>query len=852
MSETGLAERTTDEALLQRIDQIACAPLLLIASDFDGTIAPLVSDPAAAEADRESLVALKALAAMPQTHVAIISGRSLSDLARRTREVEDAHLVGSHGSEFEAGFTTPLTPQALTLLARLTDRLRELAGRGDGLLLEEKPASLAFHYRGADEETARRAVDTILHDPATWPGVYARHGKKVIELSVIETNKGTALRRIRQQVGASAVLFVGDDVTDEDAFATLVGPDIGVKIGPGESCARDRAADTFEVARILARLAERRSEWIAGAEAPPIQHHAMLSDQRTIALVDPGGRVVWMCLPRIDSSAVFAELVGGPTAGFFEVCPASDASSPTQRYVGDSFVLETSWPNLRVTDYLDCGGGRAFHRAGRTDLVRVLEGTARVRVVFSPRLDFGRMETRLAVTAGGIVIEGSVDSLVLYAPGLHWRLFDEGRHQSAVAEFDLSNGPMVLELRYGTASLAPSPHPEPARRETTLGFWSSWASALTLPRVARDPVMRSALVLKGLTYGPTGAIAAAGTTSLPEHVGGVRNWDYRFCWPRDGAMSATALLRLGAPGPGLKLLDWILGILDQCEPGSLMCPVYTVSGGHIGAEGEIGELRGYRGSRPVRVGNAAAHQVQLDVFGPIAELVALLAERGAALSAEHWRLSDAMVSAVERRWQEPDHGIWEVRRSRQHHVHSKVMCWQTVDRALAVAHYLGRRRPDWVDLRDRIAEDILTHGWNPWAHSFCATYEDSEPDASALAVGLSGLLPPTDPRFLATIDYVEKHLRDGPTLYRYRYDDGLPGTEGGFYLCAAWLAEALLLAGRRDEAARLFEQFLTSVGPQGLLAEQYDPHERQALGNYPQAYSHLGLINAALCMERKP
>lgn len=838
-----------DDALAARLDEIARTPVLLVASDFDGTMAPIVADPAAAEANRESIVALKSLAAMPHTHVAIISGRALSDLAGRTREMDDAHLVGSHGSEYEAGFATPIGDAARALHERLVARLREIVRMGPGLILEEKPASLAFHFRNATERVAREAIEAVMREPATWPGVFVRRGHCVIELSVVEIDKGAALRRIRQQVGATAAAFIGDDATDEDAFATLGGPDVGVKVGPGESVARFRAADTSEVAQIFVRLAERRTQWIAGSHATAIEQHSLLSDQRTVALVDPRGRVVWMCLPRIDSSAAFAELVGGPTAGFFEVCPVADEPTPARAYAGDSFVLETRWQTMRVTDYLDCGGGRAFQRAGRTDLIRVIEGAGRVRVVFSPRLDFGRIETKLTIVEGGVSVEGTVDSMILRAPGLAWRLTGEGQHVSAIAEFDLTGEPVVLELRYGTASFDAVALPEPRRRERTERFWSGWAVTLTPTKLAREQVMRSALVLKSLCYGPTGAIAAAGTTSLPEHLGGVRNWDYRYCWPRDAAMSATSLLRLGAPGPGVKLLDWILGILDACEPGTLLRPLYTVTGGHITPEGEIRELSGYRGSRPVRVGNAAAHQVQLDVFGPVAELVAALAESGAALSAEHWRLVDTMVSAVERRWQEPDHGIWEVRRPRQHYVHSKIMCWQTVDRALRVARYVGRKRPDWAALRDRIASDVLEHGWNEKQQAYCATYDDGEPDAAALLVGLSGLLAPDDPRFVSTVHFVERNLRDGPTVFRYRFDDGLPGAEAGFNLCTSWLIQAYARTGRRAEAEALFELYAAQAGPTGLLAEEYDPAERRSLGNFPQAYSHLGLIDAALALD---
>jgi GH15 family glucan-1,4-alpha-glucosidase len=296
----------------------------------------------------------------------------------------------------------------------------------------------------------------------------------------------------------------------------------------------------------------------------------------------------------------------------------------------------------------------------------------------------------------------------------------------------------------------------------------------------------------------------------------------------------------------MKYLDWVLGVLDQCEPPALLCPVYTVTGGHLGPEADISELAGYRGSRPVRVGNAAAQQIQLDVFGPIADLVALLAARGAPLSAEHWRMLEAMVGAVAHRWREPDHGIWEVRRPRQHHVHSKVMCWQTVDRALTVARYLGKRRAEWETLREQITTDVLQNGWNPRRNAFCATYDDGEADAAALCVGLSGLLAPHDPRFQGTIAYVERELLDTATVFRYRYDDGLPGLEGGFHLCTSWLIEAYALTGQLDAARALFERYVSLVGPTGLMTEEYDPVAGRGLGNFPQAYAHAGLICAAL------
>lgn len=836
----------SQDELLRRLDDLARVPALLVASDFDGTLAALVADPTRAEADRESLVALRNLARLPQTHVAIVSGRALADLATRTPEAGELHLVGSHGSEFEAGFAEPLSDSSRALRERLLEELRDFAAAVPGAMVEEKPAGLAFHYRNADEHAAAEAVEALLRGPARYPGVHVRHGKKVVELSVVATDKGTALQRIRQRLGATAVLFVGDDVTDEDAFAVLTGPDLGVKVGAGATGARFRVADTVEVARLLARLAERREEWLAGSHAVPIEQHALLSDQRALALVEPAGRIVWMCLPRLDSSAVCAEILGGPTAGFFEVRAADHARPLRQHYIEDTFILATEWPGFTVTDYMDCGGGRAFQRAGRTDLIRAVAGRGRVRVTLAPRLDFGRVSTRIRVSEQGLEVEGVLDTLVLCAPALRWRLIDEGPHQTASADVELGHAPLVLELRYGTGNLAADPTLEPARRERTARFWRGWAATLSVPPVVPHLVRRSALVLKALCYGPTGAIAAAATTSLPEHAGGVRNWDYRFCWPRDAALAATALARLGATGPAMKFLDWVLGVLDRCDPPALLCPVYTVTGGHLGQEGEISELAGYRGSRPVRVGNAAAQQIQLDVFGPVADLLSVLAARAAPLSAEHWRLLEAMVDAVTQRWREPDHGTWEIRQARRHHVHSKVMCWQTVHRALSVARYLGKRRPEWDALREQIAADVLQRGWSARRNAFGTAYDDDHADAASLCVGLSGLLPPGDRRFLGTIAYVERELLKEGTVYRYRYDDGLPGREGGFHLCTCWLIEAYALAGRRTDAEALFERYIAAAGPTGLITEEYDPASGHGLGNYPQAYSHAGLISAAL------
>lgn len=850
---TAIDTRTTVADLTQRLADIARVPVLLIATDYDGTLSPIVDRPEDARPHREAVVALRNLAALPETHVAVISGRALRDLSKLTGLPEDVHLVGSHGSEFDLDFASSLPPKMESLRKRIESELEEVARNGSGFQIEKKPASVALHYRQANEGDAQAALDRVLKGPAAIEGVVTKHGKKVVELSVVATNKGTALEDIRRRVGASAVLFFGDDVTDEDAFATLTGPDIGIKIGEGESIAPYRLDGPVDVARVLARISELRSEWLHHTSATPIEKHSMLSDQRTVALVTPEATINWLCAPRIDSSAIFAELLGGSSAGHFSIRSADGKPPTNQQWLGDSLVLQTNWPTFTLTDFLDCSNGRVRQRAGRTELIRILEGTGRVQIEFAPRLDFGRARTAIAAREEGLVIEDTHDPIVLRAPGVEWRINTEGNHQTAVAEIELNNKPLALEFRYGTGTLRDGAPSAFDRMQRTQEFWSIWARSLAVPNIQPELIKRSALVLKALCYGPTGGISAAATTSLPEHIGGVRNWDYRYCWLRDAAMSAAALVPLGSIAEAMHYLDWVLELIDSSEVESpeRLHPLYTVTGRALGPEAEITELGGYRGSRPVRIGNAAAQQVQLDVFGPIVNLIATLVHHDAPLSYQHWRIVEAMVQAVEQRWQEPDHGIWEIRKPRRHHLHSKVMCWMTVDRAVAIAdRFLDRDVPQWHALRDAIAEDVIKNGYKPDVHAFTAAYDDVDADAAALYVGLSGLLPPDDARFRGTVELIEKQLRLGPTVYRYRGDDGLPGFEGGFHICASWLVDSYALIGRTDDAMELFNSICALAGPTGMLSEQYGPKSRRALGNTPQAYSHLGIIENALRLSK--
>jgi hypothetical protein len=766
------------------------------------------------------------------------------------------HLVGSHGSEFDVGFVERLAPELVDLRARLLAALATLVKDSPGVRLEIKPVSVAVHTRAADPAVAAHVRETVLAGPAAWPDVHVTQGKEVIELSAISTHKGTAVDALRMQLSASAVLFLGDDVTDENAFAHLHGPDVGIKIGPGDTRAPFRVGSPLDAARLLAMLLETRRHWLYGERAVPVERHSMLANGRTVALLTPDAKVTWLCHPKPDSSAIFADLLGGTPAGHFSVAPQRGGLPLGQRYRPSTMTVETRWSGLTITDWL--GGPPPMVDAGvdplDSTLSRVLSGSVRATVEFAPRPEYGQVGIRLQPLGDGLLVLGSSEPVALYSPGVDWDVVDDGGHDTARAVVDLAalGGLVSLELRLGSHSLE-AHHTSAAERQSQAEQpWRYWAAGLRLPAIAREHVLRSALTLRGLCHEPTGAILAAATTSLPEELGGVRNWDYRYCWPRDAAMSARALVDLGSLTEAEALLRWVDGCVERTggHPERLH-PLYTLDGYELGPEAVIETLPGYAGSRPVRVGNLANRQLQLDVFGPVADLLAAVADTRGSVRAEEWRVIEAMVQAVERRWHEPDHGLWEARLPPRHHVYSKVMCWLTVDRALHVMRRHGNTdRPEWVALRDRIGENVLEHGWHDEVGAYTVAYGNDDMDASSLWIGLSGLLPDDDPRFLSTVLKVEADLRSGPVVYRYRWDDGLPGREGGFHVCTAWLIEAYLRTGRRSDAEELFEQMVDTAGPTGLLPEQYDPLTERGLGNHPQAYSHLGLIRCALLLDR--
>ena len=825
-------------------------PHLLVGCDYDGTIAPIVEDPATARPLPHAIAALRAIATLPTTTATVISGRSLRDLAAMSRLPAEVHLIGSHGSEFDVGVVEALGAHQQQLLRDVIGNVHSIADDVPGVIIEIKPAAVAVHVRRCVRSTAARVLAAVREGPAQLAGVHVTEGSEVVELSVVDTDKGRALNTLRHRTGSTAAIFIGDDRTDEKVFARLTGPDVGVKVGPGESLATHRVDGPEDVANLLALIAEERSLWLTGGHAPAIERLSMTGDGRSLALIGPDASVVWMCYPDPDSPAVFASLLGDSSAGHFSIHPLHGGGVQSQSYVDSTLTVRTTWAGLTLLDYLD----RSIHphdvdEARPTRLVRVLSGRTLARVVFAPRPQFGHVSARLEIVPDGVSVVGASDPLTLRAPGVTWEVHNEGPHQTAVATIDPTHGDVILELRCGSTDCSPHHATEPDRRARTHDEWRGWLTSLSLPAKNTQHVARSALTLRALCHEPTGAILAAATTSLPEQIGGLRNWDYRYCWIRDASMTAYALLLLGSDAEASAFLAWMSRVVNDLPSPEHLHPLYTLHGNTLGPEAVIDTLPGYAGSRPVRVGNAAQGQVQLDVFGPVIELLEALAARRGMVEDEHWILVEALIHAVERRWDAPDHGIWEIRDTPRHHVHSKIMCWVALDRALRLAELRNEHRPQWVQLRHRIEQDTLTHGWDDRLQSFVSSYGRSDIDAATLHVGISGMLAGDDPRFIGTVNAVEDQLRNGAAVYRYRFDDALPGVEGGMYICATWLAEAYLLCGRRDDAELLFRDILATTGPTGLLPEQYDPDTGRGLGNHPQAYSHLGVIRLAKALD---
>lgn len=583
----------------------------------------------------------------------------------------------------------------------------------------------------------------------------------------------------------------------------------------------------------------------AGSPSAPLEEYAFLGDTHAGALVHRGGSIDWLCVPRFDSDACFAALLGGPDHGRWLLGPAAAARRVRRAYRPGSLVLETDHEVdggvLRVTDFMPL-------RDQDPNLVRIAEGlagTVHVRMELSPRFEYGRARPWLTRREDGASLVSGPDALRLRTA------VPITTHGGAVrAELTLRRGERATFVLGWHASHQRSTReidPVGALEETDR-WWRDWSGRCRYEGPWRDAVVRSLLTLKALIYGPTGGMVAAPTTSLPERLGGVRNWDYRYCWVRDATFTLYALLVAGYTEEAGAWRDWLLRAAAG-EPGRLQI-MYGLGGERRLPEWEVPWLPGYAGSSPVRVGNAASRQRQLDVYGEILDCLHRARLAGLPPSRDAWALERAILEHLEGIWDEPDEGIWEVRSGKHEFVHSKVMAWVAVDRAVRAIERLGVEGPidRWRALRRRIHGEVCARGFDASRGAFTQQYGSRALDASLLMIPLVGFLPAEDPRVAGTIAAIERELVHDGLVRRYathEVDDGLPEGEGVFLPCTAWLADCLALLGRKDDATRYLERILSVRTDLGLLAEEYDPEARRLVGNFPQAFSHVALVNTA-------
>ncbi|MBV8371406.1 MAG: glycoside hydrolase family 15 protein [Candidatus Eremiobacteraeota bacterium] len=588
----------------------------------------------------------------------------------------------------------------------------------------------------------------------------------------------------------------------------------------------------------------------------PIEDYALIGDTRTAALVSRDGCIDWLCLPRFDSGACFAALVGDEENGMWSLRPQGHANAISRAYREDSLVLESHYEledggRVRVVDAMLPG----------SDVPRVVRlvtgeaGRVAMRSQMRIRFDYGQVVPWIHRASGTVVAVAGPDAVAQYAD-----VPLRGEGLSTVAEFWVGPGERVgFELAY-FPSYDPQPGPSDvltALRRTDI-FWREWARTCRYDGPWRDIVVRSLLTLKALTDARTGAVLAAPTTSLPEELGGVRNWDYRYCWLRDAAFVLVALLNAGYEEEAFAWRAWLLRAVAG-NPEKLQI-LYGPRGERRLPEFEAPWLKGYADSRPVRIGNAAAEQLQLDVYGEVADVMHLSHRAGLPPDPDEWALSKAVVEAVEARWSEPDRGLWEVRGPCRHFVHSKVLAWVALDRAINAIERFGLEGPldRWRALRAQIHEDVCTKGYDPKRETFTQSYGSVELDAATLLIPLVGFLPPDDKRVIGTVRAIERELVSDGFVRRYTQPsaetDGLPPGEGAFYACGFWLADNYVLQNRRKDAKALFERLIGTANDVGLLSEEYDCGNKRLLGNFPQAFSHVGLVNTAynLASEKKP
>jgi GH15 family glucan-1,4-alpha-glucosidase len=583
-----------------------------------------------------------------------------------------------------------------------------------------------------------------------------------------------------------------------------------------------------------------------------LEEYALIGDTQTAGLVGIDGSIDWLCFPRFDSGACFAALLGDPSNGRWLISPADKPSRVVRRYRGASLVLETDFHTasgvVRVTDCMP-------PRDRTPDLVRVvegLEGEVRMEMELVIRFDYGSIVPWVRRIDGVLRAIGGPDALSLWSP-----VRTHGVDLTTRAEFTVRAGERTPFHLAWHPSHETASHLDPLTAiDDTAAWWESWAGHCSYQGEWCDVVLRSLITLKALTFAPTGGIVAAPTTSLPEFIGGVRNWDYRYCWLRDATFTLYALLVGGYTEEAAAWRNWLLRTVAG-DPADLQI-MYGPAGERRLTEFEVPWLRGYENSAPVRIGNAASHQLQLDVYGEVMDAMHLALRSGVDIDRAAWELEKTLVCGLESLWEEPDEGIWEVRGPRRHFTHSKVMAWVAFDRAIRMAEEFQLAGPidRWRGVRARIHEEVCQNGFNREKGAFTQFYGSSEVDASLLLLPMVGFLPPSDPRVAGTIAAIERDLlRDG-FLLRYATHsrsaevDGLPPGEGVFLPCTFWLADCYAVQGRHDEARETFERVLRLANDVGLLSEEYDPSSGRLVGNFPQAFTHVSLVNTARNLVR--
>ncbi|GAB3033214.1 glucoamylase [Nocardioides flavus (ex Wang et al. 2016)] len=587
--------------------------------------------------------------------------------------------------------------------------------------------------------------------------------------------------------------------------------------------------------------------------ALPIEDYALIGDRGTAALVGKDGSIDWLCLPRFDSPACFAALLGTEEHGRWLLAPADEVVETRRRYVDGTALLETTFTTadgeVVLLDVMPTGDGRA-------DVVRRLtctRGSVRIRHDWVVRTDYGRVRpwvTRERAHGQDVVVAvAGPDKLVLRGPQL-----PHGHHGHHRAEFAMAAGEEATFSMTWVRSWRDVPEPLglDERIDATTDRQREWSARAPADVPHADLVRRSLVTLLLMTHAETGGIVAAPTTSLPEDFGGERNWDYRFCWLRDAALTLESLLGAGYAEEALEWRGWLLRAVAG-DPADLQI-MYTVDGGRQLPEREVPHLPGYAGSRPVRIGNGAVSQRQNDVLGEVMIALELAREAGLHETPNSWSLQRALVDELAEHWDSPDNGLWEIRGPQRHFTHSRVMVWVAFDRAVKAVEEHGLEGPvdRWRDLRDRVRDEILDKGFDEGRGTFTQHYDTTAVDASLLTIPLVGFLPGDDPRVLGTIDAVMADLDAGGLLLRYRTEtgvDGLAGDEHPFLACSFWLVSALAAAGRRDEAHALMDRLCALANDVGLLSEEYDAAHGRMAGNFPQAFSHLALVQAALALR---